>query len=153
MDYVLRFEHLKEDWKEVVEILQLPEPHELTWGGHPKDGYYQFPEAYGFQQSSVPLDYSKYYNEESREYVAERLEKDIILKKEALEKDLSSEIQKAEVEIQEFRAKAPERINKIAIQTSVDLLQQLIGTDVNSSSISTIVNDLSSKKMDKYYGN
>ena len=83
----------------------------------------------------------------------ERLEKDIILKKEALEKDLSSEIQKAEVEIQEFRAKAPERINKIAIQTSVDLLQQLIGTDVNSSSISTIVNDLSSKKMDKYYGN
>ena len=83
----------------------------------------------------------------------ERLKKDISLKKEALEKDLSSEIQKAEVEIQEFRNKAPERINKIAIQTSADLLQQLIGTDVNSSSISTIVNDLASKKMDKYYGN
>ena len=83
----------------------------------------------------------------------ERLKKDISLKKEALEKDLSSEIQKAEVEIQEFRNKAPERINKIAIQTSADLLQQLMGTDVNSSSISTIVNDLASKKMDKYYGN
>ena len=83
----------------------------------------------------------------------ERLMKDIKLKKEALEKDLSSEIQKAEVEIREFRDKAPERINKIAIQTSADLLQQLMGTDVNSSSISTIVNDLASKKMDKYYGN
>tara|TARA_B110000114_G_scaffold10020_1_gene9935 strand:- start:1062 stop:1637 length:576 start_codon:yes stop_codon:yes gene_type:complete len=83
----------------------------------------------------------------------ERLKKDISLKKEALEKDLSSEIQKAEVEIREFRDKAPERINKIAIQTSADLLQQLMGTDVNSSSISTIVNDLASKKMDKYYGN
>ena len=77
MDYIIRFEHFKEDWKEVVDILQLPEPNELTWGGHPKTGYYQFPEAYGFQQSSVPLDYSKYYNEESREYVAERWKKDI----------------------------------------------------------------------------
>ena len=83
----------------------------------------------------------------------ERLTKDINKKKEALEKDLSNEIQKAEIEIKEFRDKAPERINKIAIQVSTDLLQQLISTDVNSSSISTIVNDLSSKKMDKYYGN
>ena len=83
----------------------------------------------------------------------ERLTKDINKKKEALEKDLSNEIQKAEIEIKEFRDKAPERINKIAIQVSTDLLQQLISTNVNSSSISTIVNDLSSKKMDKYYGN
>ena len=83
----------------------------------------------------------------------ERLTKDINKKKEALEKDLSNEIQKAEMEIKEFRDKAPERINKIAIQVSTDLLQQLISTDVNSSSISTIVNDLSNKKMDKYYGN
>ena len=83
----------------------------------------------------------------------DKLTKDINLKKEALEKDLSSEIQKAEIEIQEFRDKAPERINKIAVETSADLLQQLIGADVNNSSVSAIVNDLSSKKMDKYYGN
>ena len=79
----------------------------------------------------------------------ERLKKDINLKKEVLEKDLSNEIKKVEMEIQEFRERAPERINKIAIQTSTDLLQQLISTDVNSSSISTIVND----QMGKYYGN
>ena len=83
----------------------------------------------------------------------EKLTKDINKKKEALEKDLSNEIQKAEIEIKEFRDKAPERVNKIAIQVSTDLLQQLISTNVNSSSISTIVNDLSSKKMDEYYGN
>tara|TARA_B110000971_G_scaffold169508_1_gene174077 strand:- start:464 stop:1039 length:576 start_codon:yes stop_codon:yes gene_type:complete len=83
----------------------------------------------------------------------EKLTKDINFKKEALEKDLSSEIRRAEIEIQEFRDKAPERINKIAVETSTDLLQRLIGTDLNSSSISAIVNDLSSKKMDKYYGN
>ena len=83
----------------------------------------------------------------------ERLMKDINLKKEALEKDLSSEIQKTEIEIQELRNKAPEKINKIAVETSTDLLQQLISTSVNSSSISTIVNDLSTKKISKYYGN
>ena len=57
------------------------------------------------------------------------------------------------MEIQEFKDKAPEKINKIAVEASADLLQHLISTDVNSSSISAIVNDLSSKKMDKYYGN
>jgi len=82
-----------------------------------------------------------------------KLMKDINQKKEMLEKDLTNEIQKVEIEIQEFRNKAPEKINKIAVETSTDLLQQLIGADVNSSSISTIVNDLSSKKIGKYYGN
>ena len=83
----------------------------------------------------------------------EKLLKSINLKKKALEKDLFNEIQKAEMEIQEFKDKAPEKINKIAVEASADLLQHLISTDVNSSSISAIVNDLSSKKMDKYYGN
>jgi len=85
--------------------------------------------------------------------VKTKLAKSINLKKEALEKELSDEIQKVEVEIQELRDKAPERINKIAVETSTDLLQQLIGVDVNSSSISAIVDDLSKKKMTEYYGN
>ena len=83
----------------------------------------------------------------------EKLAKNINLKKDALEKELSEELQKVEVEIQELRKKAPERINKIAVETSADLLQQLIGIDVNSSSISAIVDDLSKKKINKYYGN
>ena len=83
----------------------------------------------------------------------EKITKNISIKKEALEKELSEEIQKIEVEIQELRSKAPEKINKIAMETSADLLQQLIGVDVNSSSISAIVDDLSRKKMAKYYGN
>ena len=83
----------------------------------------------------------------------EKLLKDINLKKITLDMELSKEIQKAEAEIQEFRDKAPEKINKIAEETSADLLKQLIGAEVNSSSISAIVDDLSRKKMDKYYGN
>ena len=79
--------------------------------------------------------------------------KNINLKKVSLNKELNEEIQKAETEIQELRDRAPEKINKIAVETSADLLQQLIGAEVNSSSISAIVDDLSSKKMNKYYGN
>ena len=83
----------------------------------------------------------------------EKILKDINIKKETLNKELDKEIQEAENEILELRSKAPEKINKIAAETSADLLQQLIGTEINGSSISAIVDDLSKKKMDKYYGN
>jgi len=94
-------------------------------------------------------DEAKNYFKQTRK----KLLKDINLKKDALDKELNLEIQKAEADIQELRDKAPEKINKIAVETSTDLLHQLIGAEVNSSSISAIVDDLSRKKMDKYYGN
>ena len=83
----------------------------------------------------------------------EKLLKGISLKKDALDKNLNEEIQKAEIEIQELKDRSPEKISKIAIETSTDLIQQLIGVEVNSSSISAIVDDLSRKKMIKYYDN
>ena len=83
----------------------------------------------------------------------QKILKDINLKKETLEKELNVEVQKVEAEIQELRNKAPEKINKIAVETATDLLQHLIGAEVNNSSISAIVDDLSKKKMDIYYGN
>ena len=92
---------------------------------------------------------AKNYFKQAREKVL----KDINFKKDTLDKELSLEIQKAESEIQELRNKAPEKINKIAVDTSADLVHKLIGAEVNNSSISAIVDDLSKKKMDKYYGN
>ncbi|MDA7805771.1 F0F1 ATP synthase subunit B [Candidatus Pelagibacter sp.] len=83
----------------------------------------------------------------------EKVLKDIGVKKETLEKELDEEVNKAEIEIKTFRDNAPEKIKKIAEETSSDLLQELIGAEVNSSSISAIVEDLSRKKMDEYYGN
>jgi F-type H+-transporting ATPase subunit b len=83
----------------------------------------------------------------------DKILRDINLKRGNLDKELNNEIQKVEAEIKEFRDRAPEKINKIAVETSADLLQQLIGTEVNNSSISAIVDDLSRKKMDEYYGN
>ena len=45
------------------------------------------------------------------------------------------------------------KINKIAIETSADLINQLIGIKINNSSISAIVQDISKKNKDKYYDN
>ena len=83
----------------------------------------------------------------------EKVIKDINSKKEILEKQIDEEIKKAEQEIKILKKDAPEKINKIAIETSAELVKRLIGTEVNSSSISAIVNDLSKKNEDKYYGN
>ena len=79
--------------------------------------------------------------------------KDINSKREILEKQIDEEIKKAEKEISELKKTGPEKINKIAIETSSEVLKSLIGTDVNNSSISAIVDDLSKKSGDKYYGN
>ena len=83
----------------------------------------------------------------------EKALKDIIAKKEVLDQQIGDEINKAEKEIEVLRVSAPDKINKIAIETSSELLEKLIGSGVNSSSISAIVDDLSRRNGDKYYDN
>ena len=83
----------------------------------------------------------------------EKVIKDISSKKEVLDKQIDEEIKKAEQEIELLKKSAPEKINRIAIDTSSELVKKLIGTEVNNSSISAIVDDLSKRNGDKYYGN
>ena len=83
----------------------------------------------------------------------EKILKDINNKKESLEKEIDQEIKKAETEILELKNKSPEKINKIAIETSADLIKKIVGVQVNNSNISAIVKDISKKNKEKYYGN
>ena len=83
----------------------------------------------------------------------EKVIKDINNKKEILENQINEEIKKAEKEIEVVKKSAPEKINKIAIEASSELVKKLIGAEINNSSISAIVDDLSKKNGDKYYGN
>jgi len=89
-----------------------------------------------------------YYNQ-----AREKIIKDTNKKKEILDKDLNEEINKAELEIKDLKNKSPEKITKIAIETSNDLIKQLIGVEVNNSSISAIVEDLSKRNKREYHGN
>ena len=83
----------------------------------------------------------------------EKIIKDINNKKEILENQINEEIKKAEKEIEVVKKSAPEKINRIAIEASSELIKKLIGAEINNSSISAIVVDLSKKNGDKYYGN
>jgi len=83
----------------------------------------------------------------------EKALKDINVKQDILDKQIEEEIKKVEDEINLLRKDAPVKINKIAIDTSAELIQKLIGAEINNSSISAIVDDLSKKNGDKYYGN
>ena len=91
---------------------------------------------------------AKNYFNDARKKVLE----DINKKREVLENEINEEIKVAEKDIASLKNNAPEKINKIAIETSADLIKQLIGMEVNNSSISAIVEDLSKKNREKYYG-
>ena len=92
---------------------------------------------------------AKNYFNDARKKIIEDIEK----KKQTLDKEINIEISKAEAEVAELVNKAPEKIQKIAIETSSDLIRQLIGEEVNNSSISAIVDDLYKKNKGRYYGN
>ena len=85
--------------------------------------------------------------------IRDKVLKDINSKKEVLDEQIEEEIKKVEREIEVLKNGAPEKINKIAIDTSSELVKKLIGAEVNNSSISAIVDDLSKRNGDKYYGN
>ena len=70
---------------------------------------------------------------------------DINKKKQKLEEEIDKEVKIVEAEIEELKNKSPEKINKIAIETSANLINQLIGANVNNSSITAIVSDIASK--------
>ena len=82
----------------------------------------------------------KFFNESRK-----KLLEDINNKKERLEEEIDTEVKRVEAEIEELKKKSPEKINKIAIETSADLINQLIGANVNNSSITAIVTDVASK--------
>ena len=82
---------------------------------------------------------AKNYFNDAREKILD----DINKKRSALEKDLDEEISEVEKELSDLKNKSGEKINKIAAETSAELIKELIGEEVNSSSISAIVEDQS----------
>ena len=82
----------------------------------------------------------------------ENVLKEIDSKKKILDKQIEAELEKAEQEINKLKKGSSEKINKIAIETTSELLVKLIGTEVNNSSISAIVDDLSKRNGNKQHG-
>ena len=77
---------------------------------------------------------------------------DINSKKLALEKDIDEEISAAEQEVNNLKIGSHEKIRSIAVETSSELIKQLIGEEANNSSISAIVEEQSRKSKEKQNG-
>ena len=90
---------------------------------------------------------AKNYFNDRRQKVLENINK----KRIALEKDIDDEISAVEEEINKLKNTSGEKITKIAIETSSDLINQLIGEKVNNSSISAIVEDQSRKNKERQH--
>ena len=93
------------------------------------------------------LEAKNYFNE-ARQKILE----DINNKRVALEKDIDDEISAVEQEVNNLKITSSEKIKKIAIETSSELIKQLIGEEANNSSISAIVEEQSRKNKEKQHG-
>jgi len=57
-----------------------------------------------------------------------------------------------EKEINDLKKNSINKINLIAVETSIDLIKHIMGEEINKSSISAIVDDIAKKDKEKYYG-
>ena len=78
-----------------------------------------------------------------------KLDKDIESKKKKFNDEIERELIVAEKEIKKLRESSVLNISKIAAETSGEIMKQIIDIEVNKSSVSAIVNDVTKKEMEK----
>tara|TARA_B100000029_G_scaffold276421_1_gene270995 strand:- start:40 stop:621 length:582 start_codon:yes stop_codon:yes gene_type:complete len=79
-----------------------------------------------------------------------KLENELDKKKQILDEEINKEIKIAENEILSLKKSSVNNINKIAIEISSEILKQTVGKELNMSSVSAVVEDISKKKIGKY---
>ena len=79
-----------------------------------------------------------------------KVNQDIKNKKNQFNLEIVKEIKKAEKEIKTMKLSSIKDINTIAIETSSEIVRKIVGTEVNASSVSAIVEDISKKEIIKY---
>jgi len=93
------------------------------------------------------LEAKNYFNE-----ARQKILDDINSKRIALEKDIDEEISAVEQEVNNLKTSSGEKIKNIAVETSSELIKQLIGEEANKSSISAIVEDQARKNRENQNG-
>ena len=71
----------------------------------------------------------------------EKIQLDLGKEREKMESELNSEIQDAENEIKDLKKSSSEKISLIAVDTAAEIIQKLIGVEVNKSNVSAIVSE------------
>ena len=82
--------------------------------------------------------------------VKKKLENDISNKKQKFNEEIEKELVSIEKEISNFKKSSIPNISKIAVEVSSDLIRQIFRTEMNTSKVSAIVEDISKKNVEKY---
>ena len=78
-----------------------------------------------------------------------KLDQDIENKKQKFNDEIEQELIAIEEEIKDLKKSSISNINRIATETTTEIIKQIINTEVNKSSVSAIVNDVAKKQMEK----
>ncbi len=78
-----------------------------------------------------------------------KLEQDIENKRKKLESEIESELNNAEKEIKNLKKDSISSIKKIAEETSAEIVRHIIGTEVNKSNVSAVLNGILKEKIEK----
>jgi len=79
-----------------------------------------------------------------------KLDKDIEIKKKIFNDEIEKELETAEKEIKDLKKNSISNIGGIAAETSTEIIRQIINTEVNMSNVSSIVNDIAKREMEKH---
>ena len=96
------------------------------------------------------LDQAKQEAKKILDGTRKKVNQDIKNKKNQFDLEIVKEIKNAEKEIKTMKLSSIKDINTIAIETSSEIVRKIVGTEVNASSISAIVEDISKKGITKY---
>ncbi len=78
------------------------------------------------------------------------LENDINNKKQKFNEEIEKELKTIEKEIKSLKKTSISNINKIAVEISSEIVNQIVETKVNASNVSAIVEDISKREVEKY---
>ena len=79
-----------------------------------------------------------------------KLDRNIEDKKQKFDSEIEKELAEVEKEMKDLKKSSLSNISKIAVETSADIITQIIDINVNKSNVSAIVNDIAKRKMEKH---
>ena len=79
-----------------------------------------------------------------------KLDRDIENKKQKFNIEIEEELKSVEKEIKDLKKSSLSNISNIAVQTSTEVIKQIIDTEVNKSNVSAIVEDIIKRKIEKH---
>jgi len=101
-------------------------------------------------------EYNKIFNQAKQDAkkildeTRKKINLDIENKNNQFNQEIEKEIENAKKEIKTLKLSSIKDINKISIETSSEVVRKMVGTEVNASSVSAIVEDISKKEIIKY---